>query len=87
MKTLDYGILEADDNTARAAHKASFWLVDKESIFKPSELLIIERATATSESVGGRINDWGAGVVWSRKDKSKDKSIFVSIWKVDISEA
>ena len=86
MKTLDQGTLEANANTTITAQKASFWLVGKESGSKPSKWLIIERVATTSESLGGHTEDWGAGVVWSRKDKSKDKSASASIWKSNLGE-
>ena len=38
------------------------------------------------ESLRGRTNDWVAGVVWSMKDKSKDKSVSTSIWKANLGE-
>ena len=53
--------MEADSNTARVAHKASFWLVDKESRSNLRKWLTIERATSTPESLEGHTEDWGGG--------------------------
>ena len=52
-----YAYQEADTNIARAAHKPSFLLLDRESKSKLREWLIIEQAAATSESLGVRTED------------------------------
>ena len=59
MNTLDWGTLEANTSTTKAAQKASFWMVDKKSISKPKKWLTVEQATTTSELLGGRTEDWG----------------------------